>query len=114
MAYYSTFIFQLPGCPEIHMSTRYDIIQEFGCVRNWLGHGVLATKPYYKPGHRMMTRSNGVEMYPHVALTRYQRRKIQTFLNVVYRKGNDRVPRKWRKFVKNDGIFPQEALDRMG
>ncbi len=115
MATYSTFVFQLPGCPEIHMSTRYDVIQDFGHMRNWfrMGNGgkAIATRSFYKPPRRMVTRSNGVESYPRVALTKYQRRKIQTFLDVVFRKGNDRVPRKWRKFVKNDGVFPADLLD---
>jgi hypothetical protein len=114
MAYYSTFIFQLPGCPEIRMSTRYDVIQAFGCIRNWFGGGVIPTKPYYKPSRRMETKSGDNRTCSVVALTKHQRRKIQTFLNVVYRKGNHKVPRRWRKFVKNDGVFPHDAFDQMG
>ena len=112
MAYYSTFIFQLPGCPEIHMSTRYDVIQDFDCMRNWFGGGVIPLTPYYKPARQMITKPDGVKSYPRVALTKSQRRKIHTFLNVVYHKGNHQVPRRWRKFVKSNGVFPQEALDR--
>jgi hypothetical protein len=110
VAYYSTFIFQLPGCPEIRMGTRYDIIQEFDCLRA-PGGGVIRMQPYYKPRRRMITRPIGEDYYPRVTLTKYQRRKVQTFLNVVLRRGNGNVPRKYRKFVKDDGIFPQDSLD---
>ena len=109
MAYYSTFVFQLPGCPEIHMSTRYDVIQDFDCIRNWFGGGVIPMTPCYKPGRRM-TSSRDERKCPRVSLTKAQRRKVHTFLNVIYRKGIHRIPRKLSKFVKNDGVFPQELL----
>lgn len=109
MAYYSTFVFQLPGCPEIHMSTRYDVIQDFDQLRA-PGGGVIPMKPFYKPGHRMITSSTAHEQYPRVTLTKWQRRKIQTFLNVIYRSGIHRIPRRCRPFILNDGVFPQEVL----
>lgn len=109
MAYYSTFVFQLPGCPEIHMSTRYDVIQDFDQLRA-PGGGRIAMKPHYKPGRRMVTTPTAHVEYPLVTLTKWQRRKIQTFLNVIYQSGIHKIPRRCRPFVKNDGVFPQEAL----
>jgi hypothetical protein len=109
MAYYSTFVFQLPGCPEIHMSTRYDIVQDFDQLRA-PGGGRIAMRPFYKPGRRMITSPTAQESYPMVSLTKHQRRRVQTFLNVIFRHGIHRIPRKYRKFVRNDGVFPQEAF----
>jgi hypothetical protein len=109
MAYYSTFVFQLPSCPEIHMSTRYDVIQDFHQLRA-PGGGRIAMRPFFKPGRRMITSPTAHEHYPRVTLSKWQRRKIQTFLNVIYRSGIHRIPQKYRKFVKNDGVFPQEML----
>ena len=112
MAYYSTFVFQLPGCPEIHMSTRYDVIQAFDQLRA-PGGGRIAMKPFYKPRRRMITAPTSHVDYPRVTLTKWQRRKIQTFLNVIYRSGIHKIPRRCRKFIKNDGVFPQEAWDAL-
>lgn len=108
MAYYSTFIFQLHGCPEIHMSTRYNCIQDFDRLLGGKGKG-----HFFKPPRRMVTIPREDEQYSRVTLNKFQRRKIQTFLKVIFRKGIHRIPRRWRKFVKNDGVFPQEILDRM-
>lgn len=102
MAYYSTFIFQLPGCPVIEMSTRYDVIQELDNAHKGSGGNY-----YYKPRRKMCTDAWNSRR---VSLTKWQRRKIQTFLKMISRKGNYRIPRKYRKFVKNDGIFPAEFL----
>lgn len=103
MAHYSTFIFQLPGCPEIHMSTRYDVIQDFDQLRA-PGGGRIAMQPFYKPGRRMITSPTIQESYPRVTLTKWQRRKIQTFLNVIYQSGIHKIPRRCRKFIKRSGL----------
>ena len=105
MAYYSTFKFQLLGCPEIWLSTRYDCIQTFESMR-----------AFYKPGRQMPTTQSTKDQLrerwtSRVTLTKWQRRKIQTFLNVIYRSGIHKIPRKYRKFIKDDGVFPQEAFD---
>jgi hypothetical protein len=105
MAYYSTFKFQLPGCPEIWMSTRYDCIQAFDSVRK-----------FYKPNRQMATTQSTADQFregwtSRVTLSKWQRRKIQTFLNVIYRTGIHKIPRKYRKFISNNGVFPQEAFD---
>ncbi|MSR78865.1 MAG: hypothetical protein EXS59_01840 [Candidatus Taylorbacteria bacterium] len=110
MAYYSTFVFQLPGCPEIRMSTRYDIIQDFDQLRGLMGGPRIATRPFYKPGRQMCTAPTAHEQYPRVMLTKWQRRKIQTFLNVIYRSGIHKIPRRCRKFIMNNGVFPQEVF----
>src|SRR4051812_47383351 len=99
MAYYSTFIFRLPNCPEIKLSTRYDVIQDFDQLRA-PGGGVIPMKRYYKPRRKM----GGV------VLTKSQRRKVHTFLNVIYRHGIHKIPRKYRRFVLNSGVFPEDSL----
>jgi hypothetical protein len=106
MAYYSTFVFQLPGCPVIEMSTRYDSIQEFEHVRKGSGDNY-----YYKPRRKMVTQLDwDYGNNQRISLTKKQRRKIQTFLKMIIRKSNYHIPRKYRQFVKNDGIFPTEFL----
>ncbi len=98
MAYYSTFIFQLPGCPEVHMTTRYGVLQVFWAGMKEAKNG----KRLYKPPTHIY---NGRVV---IRLTKFHRRKIQTFMSIVFRYGNENIPRKWRKYVKNDGVFPQD------